>query len=125
MRLGLFALAINLLVPIHVVFDLAESIQTPQQIEVASKTRSLEWRVFALLTGHHLDRADSSHGGQGNDPLCPVCSAAGTLAAFVSVAGPALPALICQPISNPFATEYAVHVASALTAYDARGPPLV
>lgn len=123
-RLGLFALVIYVLVPIHVAFDLAESTQTPQQLEAASKTRSLAWRVLALLTGHHIDRADSDDHG-GHRVPCPVLSAATTLAASVTVAPPVLVATVWDLIRTWLVTEDDFQVTSPLAAYQARAPPII
>jgi len=117
---------IYVLVPIHVAFDLAESTQTPQQLEAASKTRSLAWRALALLTGHHIDRADSDDHG-GHRVPCPVLSAvATTLAASVTVAPPVLFASVWDVIRTWLVTEDDFQVTPPpLAAYQARAPPIL
>ena len=115
---------IYVLVPIHVAFDLAESIYTPQQLEAAARSRTLEWRVLALLTGHHLDRADSDD-GHGHRTPCAVLCAGGTLAAAVTAACPVLPPAIWEAMFTAPPTVDQFHVVSSLAAYHARAPPII
>ncbi len=51
-RLGLLALALNALVPIHLAFDLAEAFEPAQQCGAHAEVDGAERRLLALLSGH-------------------------------------------------------------------------
>ena len=88
-RLGLLALALNALVPIHLAFDIAEALEAPQcsaHAEVDNGKR----RLLALLVGHHDASGKSDEHSKHH--ACPVCSALGSLAAFAPPVSMALSA---------------------------------
>lgn len=122
--LGLFALALNALVPIHLAFDLAESIQLPHRVEAAS--HDAEWRFLALLTGHHLgdDHAGASRHGKDHDAPCPVCSAIGSLAGPPPVALPALVIVFVASTISLVPIAATIRSAAFVAAYRSRAPPL-
>jgi hypothetical protein len=82
--LGVLALALNLLVPVHLAFDLAEALE-PAQHEDAQPT-NLSRRLIAFVAWHRERSGDEEadhHGGQHHHgAACPVCSALGSLAAL-------------------------------------------
>ena len=127
--LGLAALVLNLLVPVHLAFDLAEALDHPHHH--AHAVHSSEWRLLALASGHFESRAGAGHHNHrghhrhGNhDSACQVCSAAGTLAGFAP-AGIALlpfPALVGTAPALAVALEAAKPAATA--GYRSRAPPL-
>jgi Protein of unknown function (DUF2946) len=130
-RLGLLALALNSLVPIHIAFDLAEALGPARHRTAHAHTHaevgSVERHVLALLTGHgEADHEPGEHGEHGkhhgND--CPVCSALGALAGFtppVPAAVVAAPVLARLPTTLPAIEGEPLGVFAA--AYRSRAPP--
>jgi hypothetical protein len=119
-RLGLLALAINALVPVHLAFNLAEAFEA-QQCRAHAEVGGAERRLLALLSGH--PEADSKSDEHGKHHACPVCSALGALVGF---AAPALTALLV-PVSSGLAVMLFVtqaERAGAPAAYRSRAPPL-
>ena len=119
-RLGLLALALNALVPIHLAFDIAEALEAPQ-CSAHAEVDNAEWHVLALLAGHH-DANGKSH-EHGKHHACPVCSALGSLAAFAPPAATALSAP--APATLPTA-HFLVQTerSGPAAAYRSRAPPL-
>jgi hypothetical protein len=116
--LGVMALALDALVPIHAAFDFAEA--------AGGENHSLEWRLLALASGHDTaDHEPDEHGSRHNHAAaCAVCSVAGVLAGFVL----APPVLLPGPRS-PAAVAVVTVVADAPTAapavpYRSRAPPI-
>jgi hypothetical protein len=119
-RLGLLALALNALVPIHLAFDLAEAFEMPQcgaHAEVGGAERDL----LALLSGHR-DTHDKSD-EHGKHHACPVCSALGALAGFVPPPPMALPVPVSAGLPVALFLTQAERV-GAPAAYRSRAPPL-
>ena len=119
-RIGLLALALNALVPIHLAFDIAEALEAPQ-CSAHAEVDNAEWHVLALLAGHH-DANGKSH-EHGKHHACPVCSALGALATFVPPASAVLS--IPAPADLPKA-HFRVQTERFGTppAYRSRAPPL-
>jgi len=119
-RLGLLALALNALVPIHLAFDIAEALEAPRcsaHAEVDNRERGL----LALLSGHrHADGKSDEHG---KHHACPVCSALGSLAVF---APPAATALSAPTPGDLRTAHFLVQTerVGAPAAYRSRAPPL-
>lgn len=97
--LGVIALSLDALVPIHLAFDLAEAFATvTPRAEAADHDPTRQ--LLALLIGHrdgdghHGDTSDS-HGRHHRD--CPVCAAIGTLTGFA----PAALVLLSAPLRIP------------------------
>lgn len=120
--LGLFALLLDALIPIHLAFDLAEALgldRTP--IAAADAAR----HVLAELVGHESQPAkpggDNDHHHHHD---CAACAAAGTLAAFQAPPAAALPApnAAAQPVLA--ATRGALLAKASPAAYRSRAPPL-
>jgi hypothetical protein len=119
-RLGLLALALNALVPIHLAFDIAEGFAAPQ-CSAHAEADNAERRLLALLSGHHgANRKSDEHG---KHHACPVCSALGALAGFVAPASMALAAP--TPAALP-AAHFLVQSErfGAPAGYHSRAPPL-
>ncbi len=134
--LGVIALGLNALVPIHLAFDLDHAFEAAAQRQNAPAARhDLTWRLLALLTGH-LDQGQSSgdnadgHGkgadshGKPHHPDCAVCSSLGTLAGFApaTTVPLAAPTRIEAPILRA-ATNRAPRAVTAV-AYRSRAPPI-
>ena len=119
-RLGLVALALNALVPVHLAFDLGEAFEA-QQCGTRAEVGGAEWRLLALLSGH--PEADGKSHEHGKHHACPVCSALGSLAGFAPPAPIAL--LVPVPAGLPvahFVTQ--AERVGAPAAYRSRAPPL-
>jgi hypothetical protein len=115
---GLFALALNALVPVHVAFDLAEAFDAAQ-----ARGHSAQWHTLAWLVGHNKTEGKSREHGKGHPTPCAVCSALGTLAGFDTVAIIALP--FPPPAALPAAPPViAGQSARAALAYRSRAPPV-
>jgi len=122
--LGLLALAVNTLVPVHLAFDLAE-VLAPARHSADEEAGSAERHLLALISGHretespadeHRGHRHSHHHG------CPVCSAFGALT------GLALPTSILLPSADATglaaalpATE--IEPAGTPVGYRSRAPP--
>ena len=119
MRLGLLALALNALVPIHLSFDLAESLGP--QCGVHGEVDGAERRLLALLSGHR--EAGGTSDEHSKHHACPVCSALGALAGFAAPAPTELHALfpVGLPTAHPVIQAERV---GAPTAYRSRAPPI-
>ena len=124
-RLGLLALALNSLVPIHIAFDLAEALAPAHQrnIHTHTETGSTERHLLALLVGHQHVGGKSHEHGKHHGAACPVCSALGALAGFAATASTALsaPASAALPTALPV-TETVLTRAPA--SYRSRAPPV-
>jgi Protein of unknown function (DUF2946) len=124
--LGLLALALNSLVPIHVAFDLAEALGPAhhRSAHTYADAAGADRHLLALLVGHRHSGGKSHDHGKGHGTACPVCSALGALTGLASPAPVVLPApdgiglAAALPIvrSKPVATS---------TGYRSRAPPIV
>jgi hypothetical protein len=119
--LGFLALALNLLVPIHIAFDLAQVVGDPAPCSAHAEGDDAERHLLALLTGHR-DAGDKSD-EHGKTHACPVCSALGALAGFTPPAPPALS--LPAPAGLP-AAHFIIQAerVAAPAAYRSRAPPL-
>src|SRR5438270_9386818 len=120
-RLGLLALALNALVPVHLALDLAEAFEPAQQCGAHLEVGGVEQRLLALLGGHR--ETDGTSDEHGKHRACPVCSALGALAGFAPPAPTVLLAMF--PVGLPKA-PCVIQTERACTpaAYHSRAPPL-
>jgi hypothetical protein len=119
-RLGLLALVLNALVPIHLAFDIAEALEA-QQCSAHAQADNGERQLLALLIGHH--HANGKAEERTKHHACPVCGALGALAGFVPPASMAL--LIPAPANLPTAHFLAqAERFDVPAAYRSRAPPL-
>jgi Protein of unknown function (DUF2946) len=122
--LGVLALAVNALVPIHVAFDLAEAFGPAPSLDAHAAAHGAAWRMLAVLIGHQ-DGDDKPDGhGKDHHESCPVCSALGALAGFAPVAPVALPLppLAAMPAAAPAIVGRPADAAPL--AYRSRAPPI-
>lgn len=118
--LGVLALVLDALVPIHLAFDLAETLGADRApIAATDPTRQL----LAEFVGHESrpDKPDRDHHHHHD---CAVCAAAGMLGAFTApppVAHPP-PTLTTQPLL--LAALRAVLPGACPSAYRSRAPPI-
>ena len=123
--LGVVALVLNALVPVHLAFDLAEALE-PAHHGGTEAGDDFGRRLIALFAWHHeaADDDGDHHGGRHHDASCPVCSALGSLAAV------SLPAPMAIASPAPSADSTAPWAAAArpavifAAAYRSRAPPL-
>ena len=120
-RLGLLALALNALVPVHLAFDLAEGFEPAPQCGAPVEVGGTERLLLALLSGHR--EADGTSDEHGKHHACPVCSALGALAGFAPPAPTAL--LVPSPARLP-AALFVIQAerVGAPAAYRSRAPPV-
>jgi hypothetical protein len=120
-RLGLLALALNALVPVHLAFDLAEASEPTHLCGANAEVDSGERHLLALLTGHR--DADGRPEEHSKHHACPVCSAIGSLAAFAPPPPVALsvPLPAGLPAALPLIQDEPV---GAPGAYRSRAPPV-
>lgn len=129
-RLGVFALGLNALVPIHLAFDLADALARVHHT-AAGRDDDPVRRVLGRICGHaeeggasdRHDRHDHHHGDH-HGTTCPVCSTVGTLIALALPAGAALPlpSAIAPSLDWPPMAP-APHRAPP-AAYRSRAPPI-
>jgi Protein of unknown function (DUF2946) len=121
--LGVIALSLNALVPIHLAFDLAEAL-APGHHEAAATDHDFVRCLLTLVIGHHDDDADQPRGHKNHHPDCAVCSAIGTLAGFAPAAATAqlaMPVVAYVRALPP--TDGGVLHSAPFTAYHSRAPP--
>jgi hypothetical protein len=123
--LGVIALGLNALVPVHLAFDLAHALEPGARHATRGAEHGFEWRVLALLTGHHDDADKFDDHGKHHHTDCAVCSSLGTLAGFA----PATIVLLSVPlrIEAPvlIAVTDSAPRAAPTAAYRSRAPPIV
>jgi hypothetical protein len=121
-RLGLLALALNALVPVHLAFDLADAFEPARLCGAPAEVGGTERHLLALLSGHHGTNGKSDEHSKHH--ACPVCSTLGALAGLV------LPTLIALSVPLPAGLPATLSLAEsesvgAPAAYRSRAPPLV
>jgi hypothetical protein len=125
--LGLLALAINALVPVHLAFDLAEAFAPSRHHPAHDDAGGAERDLLALISGHReAESPTEEHGKHGHSHHhheCPVCSALGALVGFA----PPTPVVLLAPLPTtlPAAPPSVQHRAAGTTAgYRSRAPPI-
>jgi hypothetical protein len=122
-RLGLLALVLNALVPVHLAFDLAEAFEPAHLCGARVGAGNADQHLLAVLSGHrHADGKSDEH-GKHHRTACPVCSALGSLA------GLAQPSPTALPVSLPTGLPAMLSViedesVGGPAAYRSRAPPL-
>jgi hypothetical protein len=125
-RLGLLALALNALVPVHLAFDLAEAFEPAHPWVAEVEAGGAERRLLALLSGHRdADGPADEHSkhGHGQHHRCPVCSALGALAGFA----PPTPTALSLPVPTGLPVALAVIQGEPVgnpAGYRSRAPPI-
>jgi hypothetical protein len=120
-RLGLLALALNAMVPVHLAFDLAEAFEPAQHCGAEVEIGGAEQRLLALLSGHR--EAGGASDEHGKHHACPVCSALGALAGFAPAAPTALFALFPEGLPTAH-SQIQAERCGAPAAYRSRAPPV-
>ena len=127
--LGVIALSLDALVPIHLAFDLTHAFEHATHREDSSAVEhDFSWQLLALVTGHHEEDAPSGGKNDGHGKHhhadCAVCSSLGTLAGFAPVS--AIPLSIAIRIEVPvlLAAIASEPPAAPAVAYRSRAPPI-
>jgi hypothetical protein len=123
--LGVIALGLNALVPIHLAFDLAHELVPNRPDEDAAADHDFARSLLTLIVGHHDEDKDHSPSHkQHHHADCAVCGAIGALAGFAPAAAVLLaaPNLVYTP--TPTASEVGAPNTAPLAAYRSRAPPL-
>jgi hypothetical protein len=120
-RLGILALALNALVPVHLAFDLAEAFKPAHLCGAHAEVGGAERSLLALLSGHR--DADGQSDEHHKHHACPVCSTLNALAGFVL---PVPPALSFPTPAGLWAGHFVIQAerVRAPAAYRSRAPPL-
>lgn len=125
MWLGVLALALNALVPIHLTFDLVAAINEGQPEPAHADYGSRERHFLAALTGHHQPHDKSGGHGEHRHTDCLVCNSLSALGgSFTPPVSAALlgPSLLAALPS--LATIVNAPSGASPAAYFSRAPPL-
>lgn len=121
--LGLLALILDALVPIHLALDVVAVLNAGHAHGARVAEGDAARAILATIVGHHAspDRAPGHHRHHRD---CAVCGAAGTLAAFAPAAPAMLPvrSAAAQPLL--LAARSAVFAGASATPYRSRAPPI-
>jgi Protein of unknown function (DUF2946) len=118
--LGVAALVLNALVPVHLAFDMAEAFAPEPHKPAQAANHGLEWRLVATLTGHLAPDGDDDHH---HHPDCPVCSAFGALVGLMAADHPVLAVALAVAAAPPAVAVNDWHDDSPAAAYNPRAPP--
>jgi hypothetical protein len=122
-RLGLLALVLNALVPVHLAFDLAQAFEPSHLCGVRVGAGNIEEHLLALLSGHRDTNGKSDGHGKHHGTACPVCSSLGSLAGLT----PPSPTALSVPLPTRLRATLSViegESFGAPAAYRSRAPPL-
>jgi hypothetical protein len=123
--LGVIALGLNALVPIHLAFDLAEALEAGAYHHTTENAgHGLEWRVLALVIGHDDDADKPDAHGRHHHPDCAVCGSLGTLAGFAPAVAAVLPLPLRIEVPTPVGAARSEPHAAPPAAYRSRAPPI-
>ncbi len=122
--LGVIALGLNALVPVHLAFDLAHAL-APNRDAAADHDNDLVRCLLTLVIGHHDEDEDQSPAHkQHHHTDCAVCGAISTLAGFAPAAAVLLAAPILVYAPTLPIIELGAPQTAPFTAYRSRAPPL-
>ncbi len=126
--LGVIALGLDALVPIHLAFDLAHAVEPLSHREDSGAAEhDLSSRLLTLLTGHHDEDAQPGDGtqdhGKHHHADCAVCGSLATLAGFAPASAVLLPAPIRIEVPVLRAAADTARHADCAVAYRSRAPP--
>ncbi|MBV8736299.1 MAG: DUF2946 family protein [Alphaproteobacteria bacterium] len=123
--LGIIALCLNALVPIHLAFDLADALTASDHTEGADAGHGLAHTLLALLVGHHHHQDRSApHKPHHHNDGCAVCGVVGTLAGFAPAAVAQLAAPGAVFVATLGFVEPPAPQLGPVITYRSRAPPL-
>ena len=123
--LGVVALGINALVPVHLAFDLAHDLEAAGQRKDSGATdHDFSWRLLALITGHNDADHTSDDCDKHHHSDCAVCSSLSTLAGFAPVSAILLPVPIRIDAPVLLTVLASDPLAAPAAAYRSRAPPI-
>jgi len=120
-RLGILALALNALVPVHLAVGLSEAFKPTHLCGARAEVGGAERHLLALLSGHHGANGESDEHSKHHS--CPVCSTLGALAGFV----PPTPIALSVPLPAGLPATLSLAESESVgapAAYRSRAPPL-
>lgn len=121
--LGILALSLNALVPVHLAFDMAAALEAGHpQHAVGGPDRGRQ--ILALLTGYHEHGKKADDDKSGGASGCAVCS---SLPSLAHLATPSLAALPAPSLVQSLATAAPLSeklCSSSPAPYRSRAPPL-
>jgi hypothetical protein len=122
--LGILALSVNALVPVHLSFDLADAL-AGDRLEQANLHHQHDGRdLLAALAGHR-DSGGKSRGSSHRGHVdCFVCGSLSALAGFAGTAGVGLPTPALVDARALLASAIVELRGTSLTAYRSRAPPI-
>jgi hypothetical protein len=122
--LGVLALGINALLPIHLAFDLADAL-AGERAEQASPHHQHDGRhLLAALAGHRDSGGKSGGAANGRHVDCFVCGSLSALAGFAGTVSAALPTPAQADSPAMLAAATVELRGAAATAYRSRAPPI-
>jgi hypothetical protein len=122
--LGILALSVNALVPVHLSFDLADAL-AGDRLEQASLHHQHDGRdLLAALAGHRDSGSKSGGSGHHSHIDCFVCASLSALAGFAGTAGVGLPTPAPADAPALLASAIVELRGTCLTAYRSRAPPI-
>jgi Protein of unknown function (DUF2946) len=127
--LGVIALGLDALVPIHLAFDLGRAFEHPShRRDSGAAGHDLSSRLLALVTGHHDEDAQSGDGtkdhGKHHHADCAVCGSLASLAGFAPASAVLLPVSIRIDVPTLLAAAEIPPRADCTAAYRSRAPPI-
>jgi hypothetical protein len=120
--LGILALSVNALLPIHLAFDLAEAL-AGTRLGQASPHHHEGRDLLAALAGHRDSGGKPGAPASRNHIDCVVCGSLGTLAGFAAAAGIALPTPAPLDVPALLAAATLELRGASPNAYRSRAPP--
>jgi Protein of unknown function (DUF2946) len=120
--LGVLALLLQALVPVHLTFDLVAAVDQGRS-ESAHADRA-ERDFLAALSGHHHPRNNPDRGGANHHTDCTVCNSLGALGTLAPPLSTALPSPVLLASPPEFAALPSERSGASPAAYLSRAPPL-
>jgi len=122
--LGILALSVNALVPIHLAFDLADALAGERLVQASAHHQHDGRDLLAALAGHRDSGSNSGGSSHHSHIDCFVCGSLSALAGFAGTAGVGLPTPAMVDAPALLASAMVELRGTSLTAYRSRAPPI-